>query len=408
MRQNRRIVCAQLRVGDADLPSYRLTDILAKIDAAQEFAGLNRLLFLPTHNAGINKSIVKHCRKHGVEVYLWYKVLTDNDIMANRDELAEDAFGRRGMGETALWTPILNSEEIYSFGCPVNGKYNTLLLDKCKTLLSGDYDGLYADCIGYPLPSLGYEALFTCFCRACAEREPRIAEWRSRVVAMREEIECWTDADAKEVGDFAGLARKYGLEGFYTFRMGLITELSARYAKLARDMDKGFGLDVMSPALAFYAGHDLEALGALADFIKPRIYCNTYGPSSIPLEFSSMGTGLKTWAPRLGIPAVMDFIGKSTGLGIRNLSEMYLPHEAAREQIRRALAMAPTAVFPGIECSLHPDYETFIDEKVVAAYADASRDATGVVMAWNLLFMPEYFLRVVGDVLHAPRDRVAL
>lgn len=401
MGQDRRVVCAQLRVGDADLSSHRLSDILAKIDAAQKLAGLNRLLFLPSHNAGVNASVLRHCRKSGVEVYLWYKVLTDNDIMAERNELAEDAFGRRGAGETALWAPIFNSEETFSFGCPSNEKYNSLLLDKCKIRLGDGYDGLFVDCLGFPLPSLGYESLFTCFCPSCLEREPEMSEWRNKVRGMREEIGGWTDADVEKIRNFAGLSKRFGLEDFYAFRTGLVTELAARYAGLARDMGKGVGLDVVSPALAYYAGHDIGALGALADFIKPRIYCNTYGPSSIPLEFSSMGMGLKSWAPLLSLAAVMDFIGNSTGLDMRNLAQTHLPNEAAREQIRRAIALTPTMVFPGIECSLHPDYDTFLDEKTVAAYADASRGAPGLVIAWNLLFVPEAFLGLVGEANRA-------
>lgn len=403
MKNGRRIISGQLRVGDTDLPTYRLADITAKIDAAHKLAGLRRVLFLPSHNTAVNKSIIRHCRRKNIEVYLWYKVLADNDIMPERNELVEDAFGGSGSGESGVWERIFQSEENYLFACPVNEKYNALLLNRCKQALD-EYDGLFVDNIGYPLPSLGIEGIFTCFCPACMEREPRLKEWRRNVHELREAMMSATDADFEKWGTFLGQAKAFDLTAFYSYRMRLITTLAQRYARAAAEMGKAVGLDVLSPALSYFAGHDFAALGELAAWLKPRIYCHTFGPSSIPLEYYCLGIGGKAWARRADMPAIMQFIARSIELelphNLHNLTQAYLSHEAASSQINRAVRMTGAPIHPGIECSLHPDYETELNENTVRAYLEASRDCPGVVLAWNLLFVPEVFLRLVGEILH--------
>lgn len=401
MASGSRIISAQLRVGDSELPTHDLSTITAKIDAARKFAKLNRLLFLPCRDGKINQGVIKHCHDRGIAVYLWYKVLADNRIMPNPEEQTCDAFGKRGGGEAGLWSPIHDTDESYLFGCPRNEKYNNLLLSKCEQMLPS-FDGLFADAIGYPLPSLGLEATFTCFCPSCMQQEPRLQDWRRRIHDLRDTLVSCTDADMERLGTFIGMAREFGLVDFYTYRTGLITSLAERYAKVARGAGKGFGLDVLSPALTFLAGHHYADLGRLADWLKPRIYCHTYGPSSIPLEYYCMATGAQKWASRASSTAIMKFISRSIDLEMppsqHNLTHTFLPPEAAKSQIRKSLEDPAISVHPGIECSLHPDFDTELDAEMVKGYLDASSDAAGIVLAWNLLFIPDNFLRLVGEM----------
>ncbi len=403
MKNGKRTISGQLRIGDNDLRTHLIPDILARIDAAQKLAGMNRVLFLPSRDKDINQTIVKHCRKQGLEVFLWYKVLTDNVIMPERSELGQDAFGGNA-GESGVWNRIFQSDETYLFACPTNEKYASLLLNRCRQKLDA-YDGLFADCIGYPLPSLGLEAIFTCFCASCRAREPRLKEWAVRVREMRESIESATDEDLERWGTFAGQARVFGLTGFYSYRTRLITALAERYASLAREMGKEFGLDVLAPALSFFAGHDYAALGEFSDWLKPRIYLHTFGPSSIPLEYYCMGIGGSSWARRVSMPVLMRFISRSIGLdmphSLHNLTQSSLTGDAAQSQIRQAVRMTGTAVHPGIECSRHPEFDSDVDEHTIrsAAKATAEADCPGAVLAWNLLYMPDSFLRIVGDAL---------
>ncbi|MCD8138995.1 MAG: hypothetical protein LUE17_04315 [Planctomycetaceae bacterium] len=113
MKNGTRTISGQLRIGDNDLRTHPLPDILARIDAARTLAGMNRVLFLPSRDKEINRTIVAHCRKSGLEVFLWYKVLTDNIIMPERSELGQDAFGRNA-GESGVWSRIFQSDETYS------------------------------------------------------------------------------------------------------------------------------------------------------------------------------------------------------------------------------------------------------------------------------------------------------
>lgn len=401
MVNGNRVISAQLRVGDSESPGHDLHAVLAKLDAAQKLAGLTRLLYLPSRDAKMNQGVLRHCRDRGVEVYLWYKVLADNHIMADRDELACDAFGKVGSGESGVWDFIHHTEETYLFACPRNEKYNTLLLGKCEQMLES-FDGLFVDAIGYPLPSLGLEATFTCFCPVCMDLEPRLADWRRRVYELRDMLVSCTDVDFAKFGNFIGLAKEFGLLEFFTYRTNLISELTARYATLARNAGKGFGVDVLSPALAFLAGHRFSDLGRLADWLKPRIYCHTYGPSSIPLEYYCMAAGAQKWASRATNTAIMQFISRSIDIempgNLHNLTHTYLPPEAAKSQIRKAFENATAPIHPGIECSLHPDFETELNEETIRGYLLAAADAPGLVLSWNLLFIPDNFLKLVGKI----------
>lgn len=401
MGLDKRVVGAQLQIGDSELPTFTTEAVLRKIEAAEKLAGLTRLLFMPSRDADLNRKVLAHCRARGVEAYLWYNVLNDNDIMPEPDELAVDAFGGRRVADTATWRDIGTLSEPFAFSCPANEKYAKLILAKCERLLP-DYDGLFIDYIGYPLPSLGLESMFTCFCDTCMKREPRLKQWRANLGDLRDRSASWNDADLEKLHDFRGVQRAYGFEDFNVYRMELITRLVGRFGELARGMGKGFGVDVVCPALAVTAGHDFAALGAMADWLKPRIYLSTYGPSSLPLEYYCLGMGIKTWAKGASIPAVMDMIGRSMDMGLpdhmHRLTESYFSHETARIQIERSIERSGGTVYPGVEMTLHPDYETFLNGKAVAGFVDAASRTPGLVMSWNLLFMPDEFMRRVGEL----------
>lgn len=399
MAAQKRIICAQLRIGDEELAAQSASTILHKIDAAQHLAGVNRILFLPSHDPKINESVIGHCRENGLEVYLWYKVLSDNDVMPDEEELTRNAFGKSGAGKNGLWGRIHATDEAYRFACPGNEKYLALLLGKCEQSLPA-YDGLFVDCIGYPLPSLGLESVFTCFCRDCIEREPRLRQWRERSNALRDAVESFSDSDFEKFGTFIGLVRHFDLTGFFSYRTECITRLARRFAAVAQGMDKEIGLDVLSPALAFLAGHRYDELGKVVNWLKPRFYCRIYGPSSIPLEYRCMALGVRKWAMRASNQAIMAFISRSIDLPMPNdlhsLTHTYLAPKDVDSQFAKAMATAGAAIYPSIECSLHPDFETELSEEMIRQYLAAAKDAPGLVLAWNLLFIPDEFLRLVG------------
>lgn len=395
----RGLISGQLRLGDADMNCFSPAQVIAKLEAAHTLAGLNRLLFLPSHNTTLNARIMEYCRKNDLEVYLWYKVLADNDIIADRDELNQDAWGKCGAGESGVWSPIFNSEETFLFGCPRNRKYNDLLLARCRQALV-DYDGLFTDCISFPLPSIGLESLFACFCPYCLKDEPRLERWRTRVYKLRDRIMSASDADLEKWQTLQGVVAASGLSEFFQFRNESITNLSHRYAGIAREAGKGFGLDVMTPAFSLLSGHDYAVLGTLADWLKPRIYMRVFGPSSIPLEIHRLIMGLRAWGKRYSIFAMLRFIERSTGIklpgNIHALSEYALDHRTARSELEHARRLAPCPIHPALEFSLHPDYDTSLDETTVRNYLDAAADTDGVVLSWNLMYIPDDFLRIIG------------
>lgn len=402
MSSGGKIVSAQLRLGDAEPTSHGEARITAAIDAAQKLAGLNRLLFLPTYNAGLNTAVIEHCQRRGIEIYLWYKVLADNNIIADNDELVENAWGRKGIGESGVWQPIFNLEETYLFGCPRNQRYNNLLLNRCRQQLSG-YDGLFVDSIGFPLPSVGLESTFSCFCPACREVEPRLAQWRRNVMELREAVVSATDADLEKWGTLRNVHRIFDLVEFFAFRDQSITLLTGRYAALAREMGKGVGIDVITPAMAMLSAHDYSALGKLADWLKPRIYFRFFGPSCLPLELYSLAKGMREWGKRYSFPAILDIIGRSTNLempkSIHSLSQHRLPNSVVRHEITAAAHATDCPIHPGLELSIHHEFETTHRKETGPNVLEAAKESPGLVMCWNLLDIPEVNLRRVGEAM---------
>lgn len=399
MSEGKQIISAQLRIGDDDAVSFQSDGVLAKIDAARDFAGLNRILFLPGRDRALNDAVLEHARKRGIETYLWYKVLADNDVMPERDELTKDAFGKRGAGETGVWGPIFHIEESLRFACPRNVKYNKLLLTRCENLL-GDYDGLFVDNIGFPLPSLGLEGVFTCFCPTCLGIEPKLEEWRPRIMELREQMMTCSDEDFIRWGDFKGQADSFGLHELVAFRKQGVGQLIERYATMARNRGKPIGIDALNPALSYLASQDFDVIGRLVDWVKPRIYCDTSGPSSLALEYKCMALGMRKWCHQASQQAIMDFIGRSIGISLPpnllQLNQRYLPREIGVSLIARSLAEIPAPVHPGIECSLHPEFDTDLNESRLRSYFEAAAKAPGVVLCWNLLSIPDDFLRALG------------
>ncbi len=400
MTTGRRIIGAQLRVDDSELTSRDSADILKKIDAARDLAGLGRLLFRLTPRRALNDAILSHCRKRGIEIYLWHTALANTPIIPEREELVENAWGGRGVGESGVWSHLSGAEENYIFACPRNAKYTQLLLSRCAQALP-DFDGLFLDCSGFPLPSQGIEAIFSCFCPSCMEVEPRLAEWRRRAVEMREYAASASDAELRKWGTFTSVLSAFGLWELFEFRRQSATLLAKRYADLAKRLDKPFALDLVCPALSLFAAHDYAELGKLADWIKPRVYYRVFGPSSIPLEFYCFTMGMMSWGKRYTIPEVLAYIARSTGLempaSVHALSQDFLPPRAVFGEIARAEMATPCPIHPGIEFSPHPDYDTGLDRGAIKAALDAARHSPGFVMSWNLMYIPDEFLRFIGE-----------
>lgn len=399
MKKTEHVISGQLRVGDDELLSFPIRRVQEKISAAHDGAGMKRILYYPSRNADINDGVFEYCRKLGIQVFLWYKVLAGNSIIPETAELDEDAWGDRGFGESGIWEKILDEDEYYHFGCPRNVKYNNLLFNRCQQMLKS-YDGLFVDCIGFPSPSYGIESVFSCFCPHCLAAEPRLREWRTRVRDMRDSIVSASDADLEKWGTLRGVIAEFGLGDFFDFRIKSLNLLANRYADLAKKHGKEIGIDVACPSLADPCGHDYRALGKICDWLKPRIYCRTYGPSSIPLELRCLALGIQTWARRCGVEAVMAFIERSMGIpmprSLHMLSQTSLPLDTVRKEVARAVALTDAPVYPGIECSFHPEYASGLDEYSVRGHIEAAKHCPGTVLSWNILFIPDAFFSLVG------------
>ncbi len=397
-----RIITGQLRLGDAETTRFDVSEILAKIDAAKSLAGLSCILLLPSRNQTITARVMEHCKNANLEVYLWYKTLADNDILPDDDELDEHAWGKRGAGESGIFNRIFDTTEAYVFACPRNRKYNALLQTRCASMVR-QYDGLFADCIGFPLPSLGLETFFSCFCPTCMEAEPRLRQWREKIRDLRESTFCASDAELEKWGTMENVLVENGLGDFLRFRQDSIFQLTESYAQVARGAGKQFALDLVSPSMVFLSGHDYARLCPLADWIKPRIYFRVFGPSALPVELYSLTMGLMAWGKRFTIPGILRFIERSTGLkmpnNVHSLAQNFLSDKNVINEITRSNQLSTSPVHPGFECSLHPDYNTGVDEVSIKNFLSYTTGNPGLVLSWNLLYVPDHFLRTIGENL---------
>ncbi len=405
MSGNERIVGAQLAIRDSKLSRFTIGDIFDKIKAARELAGISLITIWPHFDREVNIEVIDFCRKLGIKVYLWYPVLADNDIVPETDEMTENAWGHIGRGDQGVWKGFGDSDDTYIFACPrYHSRYNRLLLNKFKKLLA-DYDGAVIENIRYPTPASGIEAVMSCFCPICSREEPRTAEWRRLILDMRRQFESATDRDLEKWDTVEGMFTHFGLSDFWRSKEDVIVELATQYANVAKDNGKEFALALLSPALTFLAAQVYERLTPLADWVRPLVLCRARCPSGLRVEITSMLKGMVAWSQSLTVPAIMDFFSRSTGLILPRdfyaVEEYGLSASLAFGEVARAIKLSKCQVYPEFEFMReNSDYRMDTRDKDVDTYCEAikANKVGGFFMGWNLMFVPDDYLRLAGRV----------
>ena len=391
---------AQLVLGEAELKRFTVDGVLAALDLAAA-AGIDAVIFWPARDESVDAPVRGRIRELGLASYLWLPVLADAGKDPAEGEWTENAWGASGQGTLGRWDGLGKGGETFLFACPRAENQLSAAVARCDRELPG-YDGVFLDRIRYPSPANGPEMLFTCFCPRCRERDPGSGPWRERLREFRAGLESATDGGLERWGSLHGAWEAMRLGPWLDRRSGVIVEAVNRLAAVAMAMGKKVGLDLFSPALSRLVGQDYRRLGAMADWIKPMMYFRARGPAGIALEAACLARWIAGLNRSLSGQAVMRFVGNTLGLPVPpgspgELEKTGLDEGLAEGELLRARKDAGCPVYPGFECVRHPDFDFDIGEDGVKRYLRALAKAPGVVMAWNILYTPEPFLKLVAE-----------
>lgn len=392
---------AQLAIGRAERQRFSASHIFGTLERAIRLAGLDAVLFWPSGDGTMDSQIRKRIRQAGAEAYLWLPVLADAGTEPSEADQTEDAWGGAGHGASGRRAGLGSGDESFLFACPRSGTRIDAARERCRRE-APSYDGVFLDRVRYPSPANGFETLFTCFCPRCLEKEPDAPLWRQRVRELRKRIESASNRDVDGWETYDALLDESGLAGFRESRCRAVAGMTGELAAEVRAAGKAVGLDLFTPAIAPLVGQDYRLLAPLGDWVKPMSYCRAKGPAGMPLELACFVRGMTAWGRGLDEKTVMAFAGRSFGApglpgDADSLEAHGLDEAVAGREFRAAAAMAGDSTYPGFECVRHPDFDLDMSMDGVARYLRALRDAPGLVLAWNLLYAPEEFLRLAAE-----------
>ncbi len=399
MRNRRRL--AQLVLGRSERERFSIPQVLDCLSLATRVAGLNGLLYWPTRDAAIDAAVLGRARELGLELYLWLPVLADAGVDWAEADLTEDAWGNRGYGASGRWANLGHGDETFLFACP----NAPAPLEAARGRIRGelpDYDGVFLDRIRYPSPANGLEAVFTCFCPRCRERHPRSGEWRDK---LRDKIDALLPLRASDrnfSSTLGSLLDDPDLSDYRLSRIESVNRLVATLAGEAKGQGRKVALDLLAPNLTLFTGQCYETLGKMADWIKPMYYCRARGPAGLPLELACFARGIKAWCPKVDESDIMEYVGQIGGIpnlpaSADEVELRGLDENCAGDLYARDAKHAAYPIFPGFECVRHPDFDLDMTEEGVRKYCRAFHSAPGIVLAWNILYTPEAFLRIVAE-----------
>ena len=144
-----------------------------------------------------------------------------------------------------------------------------------------------------------------------------------------------------------------------------ITRVVAQAAGMIRSAGLSVGLDCFAPSLAAPVGQDLGALSALGDWVKLMLYGHTWAPAGMPFE-----------------------MGLSEGL----------PPQALAAEVERGRTAGVGTLLAGIEL-VEIEGVTHLSPPQIRADLAALHGAgvDGLVLSWDLRYMPVEYLELVGE-----------
>lgn len=281
----------QIYTGNASGRGVTLEDIMRALPDSRY---IRALIVGWSQDVLLYRRLRKYADERKIQLWLWFPVFSEHG--------AHDAFRRQiNIRDNAPFAAkTFDGDEAFDFCCPSHMGITDALLSLYDSVYSDvAFDGVFLDRIRYPSMTVGVEALFGCFCGDCR------AWMAERGITEREMRECYARIRAKidtpECDNPLGI--KEYRNGGYRFSDSTLSTLiqlkCERITDALRDLTQGFrarglriGMDLFAPFLAPMVGQDYLTLGAMADFVKPMLYRNTYTPAGIAFETDAMARAI--------------------------------------------------------------------------------------------------------------------
>ncbi len=378
-----------------------------KVSLAKQSVGLDALLIWAHGDPKSIDTLCELCAGMDIETYLWYPILADiPDFEIPQNAKVENYEGRRGYGEIGRWQRLgtyASGREKFEFLCPNSEETVSQIFNLYKNQLKRhDFDGVFLDRIRYPSAAMGFEILFSCFCDNCKRMFKQqfnmdLKYLKSIVEAHFGKRDMYSIDLIKNAGSLHEILFPDEMRDFLIFKNRSVYKVVKKFSDYAKTKGKKVGLDLFSHSLAGAVSQDYELLSTACDWIKPMIYCHSTGPAGFPLELHSIIHSLLTFNRDLKQEDVAD--GLSDILGVKLPATLNLlmtngiPEEMIFYEIKNINGLnlkSGVDIYPGFEVMKMDDL-CVITDKILESYLDNvfAQKAKGMVMAWDLLDMPD-------------------
>lgn len=340
------------------------------------------------------------CSRAKAQLYRWQPLLTGDGVFEAKTEWS--TIGLNG-------EPVPGFEDLpeFTFACPNNSEVQDAVLKRIQVLAKDDrYHGLFLDRIRFPSPMEDPGKQCACFCKACQKTalsegldltkiKDQVTSLLSHPEGVRKFIHCLFDAHTGENDH-------HSFQSLMQFRIQSITRLIRKAADIIHAQGKFVGLDCFSPALTRSVGQGLHELATCSDWVKIMSYAHTYGVAGLPFEFSAIARWLilrKGFTEHEAIQLLSEVSDLPFPESLADFRITGFAHEVLARETKRAVNAGVENCLPGIELVDEEDLTNLNPEQIRAdlkAYRDAG--AAGLVLSWDLWFMPLERLDLVREV----------
>lgn len=423
MKENRELwIGAQIIIPGQELNNdSRYKEKIEKIlSDAKSIVDLNGLMIMGHNNEKTCNIVHDICSRLRIETYLYYPVLADiPNYEATQEAKVVNYEGQRGYGDISLWKRWLDliskaQDEKFEFLCPNNEEAVNQFFNIYKNRVDTcGLDGVFFDRLRFPSASMGFEMLFSCFCKACQERfskefDENLLHYKDVTQIYIEQLKTATPNFFKNARSLQDIVFPKEMKNFLKFRNQSIYRIVKRFSDYAREQGKKVGLDVYSYSLANNVSQDYELLSKTCDWIKPMIYCHARVPSGFSLELYCILRSLISLSSKLKESDILNLFMSILNVDLHDRGDHLIEKGVSEdvifqemEKINHLNLPKGVDIYPGIEVMKMGDL-CMITEQILENYLRniINSQAKGMIMSWNILEMPSENLTLIGGYLN--------
>lgn len=387
--------------GKGDLSDAHHKLLESKLELANKRLNLEALMIWGAISDRSINRIVSACLKYDVEPHLWYPVLADTPVDSTEGLETE---GLRAAEIIEVSDEQVKTGESFTFLCPSKALLSENLISRFTGILSRHvFKGVFLDRIRFPGPTNGFGGLFSCFCKQCSDYagEDILKDARMNYEKLFSTLKRARTPDELRVILEEGIKR---LVGFYQMRESLVESIVAQYSSQARSQDLSVGLDLFAPSLAPLVSQNYRELSKYADWIKPMLYCKTFGPAGLPAEVLALADIIGAMTPHLNRNSVLEGICLFLGIesaGVISSDGLPLSNFPKQLDIIHAKEIADgIGIYPGFEAVDFPPVYS-MDHEHLDFYLRSCADygISGIVLSWDICKMRNETIEFVGDFI---------